>query len=132
MGLTGRRVARITYHLTPLAWWQAAPADEPLTAPSLASEGFIHCTDGAGETRSFAPLVASVTLALRCGGLRIRPPVGGKRPADLDLIGRESAACVAPGVALVRAWIDQFSLRHLGSSSGGVLAQRRVRRTSLR
>jgi uncharacterized protein (DUF952 family) len=49
MGLTGRRVARITYHLTPLAWWEAAPADESLTAPSLASEGFIHCTDGADE-----------------------------------------------------------------------------------
>lgn len=49
MGLTGRRVARITYHLTPLEWWEAAPSDEPLTAPSLAREGFIHCTDGADE-----------------------------------------------------------------------------------
>jgi uncharacterized protein (DUF952 family) len=42
-------MARITYHLTPLAWWQAGPTDEPLSAPSLASEGFIHCTDGAAE-----------------------------------------------------------------------------------
>jgi uncharacterized protein (DUF952 family) len=40
-------MARLTYHLTPLEWWERAPADAPLTAPSFADEGFIHCTDGA-------------------------------------------------------------------------------------
>lgn len=39
---------RLTFHLTPAEAWQAV-ADDPsasLTAPSLAEEGFIHCTDG--------------------------------------------------------------------------------------
>ena len=39
--------ARPTFHLTPRAWWNAAERDEPLRAPSLETEGFIHCTDGA-------------------------------------------------------------------------------------
>ncbi|MBA2718203.1 MAG: DUF952 domain-containing protein [Chloroflexi bacterium] len=38
---------RLTFHLTPVEWWQAADPAEPLGAPSLAREGFIHCTDGA-------------------------------------------------------------------------------------
>lgn len=40
---------RLTLHLTPVEAWQAV-ADDPtaaLSAPSLADEGFIHCTDGA-------------------------------------------------------------------------------------
>ena len=37
---------RLTYHLTPAEWWAASDAAAPLGAPSLAEEGFIHCTDG--------------------------------------------------------------------------------------
>lgn len=40
---------RPTFHLTPLAWWEAADSALPLGAPSLETEGFIHCTDGAAE-----------------------------------------------------------------------------------
>jgi uncharacterized protein (DUF952 family) len=40
---------RLTHHLTPAEWWAAADIDGPLGAPSLANEGFIHCTDGATE-----------------------------------------------------------------------------------
>ena len=40
---------RPTYHLTPADWWAAADPGAPLAAPSLATEGFIHCTDGAAE-----------------------------------------------------------------------------------
>jgi uncharacterized protein (DUF952 family) len=36
-----------TFHLTPRDWWIASDPTEPLGAPSLSSEGFIHCTDGA-------------------------------------------------------------------------------------
>ena len=43
------RESRLTYHLTPRAWWEAADPDAPLRAPSLDAEGFIHCTDGAAE-----------------------------------------------------------------------------------
>ena len=39
-------MARLTYHLTSLEWWERETGDA-LTAPSLADEGFIHCTDGA-------------------------------------------------------------------------------------
>jgi uncharacterized protein (DUF952 family) len=35
--------------MTPLAWWSSADPAEPLAAPSLASEGFIHCTTGARQ-----------------------------------------------------------------------------------
>lgn len=38
-----------TYHLTPVEWWQAADPGVPLSAPSLAEEGFIHCTTGHDE-----------------------------------------------------------------------------------
>jgi uncharacterized protein (DUF952 family) len=37
---------RLTYHLTPREWWESADPAEPLGAPSLDTEGFIHCTDG--------------------------------------------------------------------------------------
>jgi uncharacterized protein (DUF952 family) len=39
----------ITYHLTPVEWWEAADPAQPLSAPSLAEEGFIHCTTGTDE-----------------------------------------------------------------------------------
>ncbi len=42
-------MARLTYHLTPAESWATASPDAPLTAPSLETEGFIHCTDGAAE-----------------------------------------------------------------------------------
>lgn len=40
---------RLTFHLTPRDWWESADPAEPLGAPSLADEGFIHCTDGAAN-----------------------------------------------------------------------------------
>lgn len=40
---------RPTFHLTPAERWATADPDAPYTGPSLADEGFIHCTDGEGE-----------------------------------------------------------------------------------
>ena len=40
---------RHSYHLVPLEAWEASDPDAPYEAASLATEGFIHCTDGAGE-----------------------------------------------------------------------------------
>lgn len=40
---------RPTFHLVPEAVWSAADPARPYEASSLASEGFIHCTDGASE-----------------------------------------------------------------------------------
>ena len=42
-----------TFHLVPEATWTAADPATPYEAASLATEGFIHCTDGVtalGET----------------------------------------------------------------------------------
>ena len=44
---------RETFHLVPLELWEAADPAVPYEAASLATEGFIHCTDGVaalGET----------------------------------------------------------------------------------
>lgn len=40
-------MARTTFHLVPVEIWASGDASEPWAAASLASEGFIHCTDGA-------------------------------------------------------------------------------------
>ena len=37
---------RRTFHLAPAETWAAADPAAPYAAASLASEGFIHCTDG--------------------------------------------------------------------------------------
>jgi uncharacterized protein (DUF952 family) len=42
-------VAKPTFHMTPADWWAASDPAAPLTAPSSADEGFIHCTTGADE-----------------------------------------------------------------------------------
>jgi uncharacterized protein (DUF952 family)/uncharacterized protein YciI len=38
---------RLTYHLVPAETWAARDPSSAYAAPSLAAEGFIHCTDGA-------------------------------------------------------------------------------------
>lgn len=42
-------MTRLSYHLAPEPLWDAADRTRPYSAPSLASEGFIHCTDGSAE-----------------------------------------------------------------------------------
>jgi uncharacterized protein (DUF952 family) len=40
---------RTTFHLLPADTWATADTGRPYQAPTLATEGFIHCTDGADE-----------------------------------------------------------------------------------
>jgi uncharacterized protein (DUF952 family) len=42
-------LVRLTYHLVPVDSWAASDPDRAYEASSLATEGFIHCTDGADE-----------------------------------------------------------------------------------
>lgn len=42
-------MTRLTYHLVPAAEWAARDRTRPYEAASLASEGFVHCTDGDSE-----------------------------------------------------------------------------------
>ena len=37
---------RTTFHLAPLSQWAGSDPARPYESPSLAEEGFIHCTDG--------------------------------------------------------------------------------------
>lgn len=46
-GEPGLSPVRPTFHLVPAEVWTAADPAAPYAATSLASEGFIHCTDGA-------------------------------------------------------------------------------------
>jgi uncharacterized protein (DUF952 family) len=98
-------VPQPTFHLTPAALWAAADASAPLTAPSLAEEGFIHCTTGADEMVATAnrhyrhdprPFVV---LTLDLG--RIRSPVRiedarGIYPHVFGPIDREAIVAARP------------------------------------
>jgi uncharacterized protein (DUF952 family) len=39
----------IIYHLAPIDYWEAQPADRPYTPADYAREGFIHCTQGEAQ-----------------------------------------------------------------------------------
>lgn len=67
---------RPTFHLVPLSVWSAHVPGTPYAAASLASEGFVHCTDGEDELLATAnrhyrgdprPFVALVVDLDRCG-----------------------------------------------------------------
>jgi uncharacterized protein (DUF952 family) len=45
---------RTTYHLVAEPVWTSLDPSQPYTHASLASEGFIHCTDGAANLRDTA------------------------------------------------------------------------------
>jgi uncharacterized protein (DUF952 family) len=79
-------VTRPTYHLVPAETWAAADPGVPYAAESLASEGFIHCTDGADELIATANrhyrtdprpfVVLTVDLATTGSPWRIEDPAG--------------------------------------------------------
>jgi uncharacterized protein (DUF952 family) len=96
---------RLTYHLTPQDWWEASDPTRPLTAPSLAVEGFIHCTDGASEIvttanrhyrddrRSF--VVVSIDLDRAGSPWRVEDP-GQIYPHVFGPIERPAVVAVVP------------------------------------
>ena len=97
--------ARLTFHLTPVDWWEAADPAAPLTAPSLESEGFIHCTTGAKEMvetanrhyRDDARPFVVLTLDLRrlTAPVRVDDP-GGIYPHVFGPIDRAAIVGVGP------------------------------------
>lgn len=96
---------RLTYHLAPAAWWDAADPHAPLSAPSLESEGFIHCTDGSAamvETanRHYAAdpgdfVVLTVDLARVTSPWRVEDP-GRIYPHVFGPIDRSAIVAVVP------------------------------------
>jgi uncharacterized protein (DUF952 family) len=97
--------ARLTYHLTPRDWWEAADPDAPLGAPSLADEGFIHCTDGADAmvataNRHYAAdprpfVVLTIDLGLISSPWRVADP-GRIYPHVFGPIDRAAILAVVP------------------------------------
>ena len=97
--------ARLTYHLTPQEWWDATDRGEPLGAPSLESEGFIHCTDGgpamvatanrhyADDPRAF--VVLTVELARVTSAWSVEDP-GRIYPHVFGPIDRAAIVAVVP------------------------------------
>jgi uncharacterized protein (DUF952 family) len=79
-------MTRATFHLVPREVWDAADPGAPYAADSLASEGFIHCTDGraallatadrhfAGDPRAY--VVLTVDLARVASPWRIDDAAG--------------------------------------------------------
>ncbi len=94
-----------TFHLTPRDWWDAADPSAPLTAPSLADEGFIHCTDGAanlvdtanrhyrGDLRTFVVLTVDLD---RVGSPWRTEDAGRIYPHVFGPIARAAILAVAP------------------------------------
>ena len=96
---------RTTFHLAPRARWEAWPAGVPYESPSLAEEGFIHCTDGVANMvatanrfyRSDPGAFVVLTVALdRCGSpWRIDDP-GKPFPHVYGPIARDAVLAVRP------------------------------------
>jgi len=42
-------MSNVIYHLVPIDYWEAQPADRPYVPADYAREGFIHCTKGAEQ-----------------------------------------------------------------------------------
>lgn len=74
------------YHLTSAATWSAAVAAGTYAPPSLASDGFIHCSTAsqylATANLYFRGHTDLVLLSIDEAGLPVRyePPVGSSRP----------------------------------------------------
>jgi uncharacterized protein (DUF952 family) len=98
-----------TYHLVARRVWEAADPGRPYAPPSLESEGFVHCTDGADEVaatanryyRDLADLVALVIDPSRLSAplryedpRRVYPHVYGPidRGAIVDVVPMPRAA----------------------------------------
>jgi uncharacterized protein (DUF952 family) len=96
---------RPTFHLVPQSAWEALDAADPYSHPSLASEGFIHCTDGMANLRDVgdryyrqdpAPyLVVAIDLDRVGRPWRIDEP-GSSYPHVYGPIDRSAILAVAP------------------------------------
>lgn len=105
---------RRIYHLVPKSAWENAPAG-PYRAPSLATEGFIHCSNAAqvawAANRFYAGEGELLVLVLDAG--RLSSPVrdedagsGEKFPHVYGPIDREAVIAVRPlGHGADRRWV---------------------------
>jgi uncharacterized protein (DUF952 family) len=94
-----------TFHLVPVEVWASAPPDRPYEAASLASEGFVHCTDGVTELLATANrhlardprpyLVLTVELDLVGSPWRYDDP-GSPYPHVYGPLDRSAVVAVTP------------------------------------
>lgn len=98
-------MTRPTFHIVPAEIWLASDATQPYAAESLASEGFIHCTDGEAALRATAArhfgddprdlLVLTIDLEKTGSPWRI-DDVAGLYPHVFGAIDRAAILDVAP------------------------------------
>jgi uncharacterized protein (DUF952 family) len=106
---------RATFHMVPAEVWAATDPDQPYEASSLATEGFIHCTDGEAEllatanrhyaTDARAFLALSVDLEATGSPWRIEDPAG----IYPHIYGPIDRASILGQVALLRDPAGQFT-----------------------
>jgi uncharacterized protein (DUF952 family) len=118
-------MTRLTYHLTPLEWWESVPADQAMATPSLEPEGFIHCTDGAEAMVATAnrhyrddprPFVVLTVDLDRVGSpWRIDDPAG----IYPHIFGPIDRAAIVGTVPAPRDAEGRFLAFDLGESGGG-------------
>jgi hypothetical protein len=73
------------YHLTPASYYYRQPVDQPYQTPTLAQEGFIHCTAGVEKLVEIANtyfadlqdelLALEIDPAYLTAALRFEPPI---------------------------------------------------------
>ncbi len=72
------------YHLTPVSYYQRQPLDRSYQTPSLAEEGFIHCTAGVEKLVEIANLyfadLRDELLALEIDPARLTAPLRFEPP----------------------------------------------------
>lgn len=77
----------LTYHLVPSAEWHAADPAQPYIPSAFATDGFVHCTDGADElaataNRHFSQFDGEL-LALVLDRSRLEAPVRYEDPRQV-------------------------------------------------
>lgn len=72
------------YHLTPAGYYQRQPLDRPYQPPTLAEDGFIHCTAGAEKLVEIANIyfadLRDDLLALEVDPTRLTAPLRFEPP----------------------------------------------------
>jgi uncharacterized protein (DUF952 family) len=86
-------------HLVAKAEWKALPAGQPYAAPSLAQEGFIHCTDGEAlmleVANRFYRDQAGDFVLLEIDEAKVTAPVKREPPADPKPVAASSPEAAA-------------------------------------
>jgi uncharacterized protein (DUF952 family) len=104
----------LVLHLMPLAEWQRLGPDDAVTNPSLATEGFIHCTDGADVllqvANAFYTSVPGEFVVLDIDVSLLTNPCVWEEPAHIAQKGEGVGEAFAPSFPHVYGPIDRCAV----------------------